>query len=82
MNAAEVSFTFFFSPSLGVVLGVLYMGGNLIARGEMDAGQLMAFLVATQAVHRSLAQISLLFGHVVRGSTAAGRISEVRGRLY
>uniref|UniRef100_A0A5K3ENA5 Mitochondrial potassium channel ATP-binding subunit n=4 Tax=Mesocestoides corti TaxID=53468 RepID=A0A5K3ENA5_MESCO len=61
----------------GLVLGVLYLGGNLIARGDMDAGQLMAFLVATQAVHRSLIQLSLLFGQVVRGTSAAARISEV-----
>ncbi|VDD80162.1 unnamed protein product [Mesocestoides corti] len=60
----------------GLVLGVLYLGGNLIARGDMDAGQLMAFLVATQAVHRSLIQLSLLFGQVVRGTSAAARISE------
>ncbi|VDK26498.1 unnamed protein product [Taenia asiatica] len=61
----------------GLVLGVLYLGGNLINRGDMDAGQLMAFLVAAQAVHRSLTQISLLFGQVIRGSSAAARISEV-----
>ncbi|KAL5970460.1 Mitochondrial potassium channel ATP-binding subunit [Taenia solium] len=61
----------------GLVLGVLYLGGNLINRGDMDAGQLMAFLVAAQAVHRSLTQISLLFGQVIRGSSAAARISEL-----
>ncbi|VDM33365.1 unnamed protein product [Hydatigera taeniaeformis] len=62
---------------VGLVLGVLYLGGNLINRGDMDAGQLMAFLVAAQAVHRSLTQISLLFGQVIRGSSAAARISEL-----
>ncbi|CDS35570.1 ATP binding cassette sub family B [Echinococcus multilocularis] len=61
----------------GLVLGVLYLGGNLINRGDMDAGQLMAFLVAAQAVHRSLTQISLLFGQIIRGSSAAARISEL-----
>ena len=64
---------------VGLVLGVLYLGGNLISRGDMDAGQLMAFLVATQAVHRSLTQISLLFSQVIRGASAAARISEVWG---
>lgn len=71
------SVTQFLFPDIGLVLGVLYLGGNLINRGDMDAGQLMAFLVAAQAVHRSLTQISLLFGQVIRGSSAAARISEV-----
>ncbi|VDL96361.1 unnamed protein product [Schistocephalus solidus] len=61
----------------GVVLGVLYLGGNLIARNELEAGQLMSFLVATQSVHRSLTQISLLFGSIVRGMSAATRIAKV-----
>ncbi|BHF59209.1 ATP-binding cassette, sub-B (MDR TAP), member 8 [Sparganum proliferum] len=61
----------------GVVLGVLYLGGNLIARNELEAGQLMSFLVATQSVHRSLAQISLLFGSIVRGMSAATRLAKV-----
>ncbi|VDL59633.1 unnamed protein product [Hymenolepis diminuta] len=60
-----------------LVLGVLYLGGNLMSRGDLDAGDLMAFLVATQSLHRSLAQISLLFGHVIRGASAAAHISEV-----
>lgn len=61
----------------GLVLGVLYLGGNLMSRGELGAGELMAFLMATQSLHRSLAQISLLFGHVIRGASAAAHISEV-----
>ncbi|VDK85079.1 unnamed protein product [Dibothriocephalus latus] len=61
----------------GVVLGVLYLGGNLIARNELEAGELMSFLVATQSVHRSLTQISLLFGSVVRGMSAATRLAKV-----
>ncbi|VDO13932.1 unnamed protein product [Rodentolepis nana] len=61
----------------GLVLGVLYLGGNLMSRGDLDAGDLMAFLVATQTLHRSFVQISLLFGHVIRGASAAAHISEL-----
>lgn len=37
----------------------------------------MAFLVASQTIQRSLAQLSLLFGHYVRGISAGSRIFEV-----
>ena len=36
----------------------------------------MSFLVATQTIQRSLGQMSLIYGHYVRGSTAAGRVYE------
>lgn len=37
----------------------------------------MAFLVATQTIQRSIAQLSLLFGHYVRGTSAGSRVFEV-----
>ncbi|KAF8568315.1 hypothetical protein P879_05655 [Paragonimus westermani] len=58
----------------GIVLGVLYVGGHLISRDELKPGDLMSFLVTTQTVQRSLAQLSLLYGHVVRGNSALNRI--------
>ncbi|TGZ73762.1 hypothetical protein CRM22_001301 [Opisthorchis felineus] len=58
----------------GVVLGVLYVGGHLIYRDELRSGQLMAFLVTTQTIQRSMAQLSLLFSQLLRGSTALNRI--------
>ncbi|KAF5398508.1 ABC transporter [Paragonimus heterotremus] len=58
----------------GIVLGVLYVGGHLISRDELKPGDLMSFLVTTQTVQRSLAQLSLLYGHVVRGNSALSRI--------
>ncbi|KAA3681197.1 ATP-binding cassette, subfamily B (MDR/TAP), member 8 [Paragonimus westermani] len=63
-----------FSPFQGIVLGVLYVGGHLISRDELKPGHLMSFLVTTQTVQRSLAQLSLLYGHVVRGHSALNRI--------
>ncbi|VDP87553.1 unnamed protein product [Echinostoma caproni] len=65
------------SVNLGVVLVVLYVGGHLLSRNEINPGELMSFLATTQTVQRSLAQLSLLYGQVLRGSVAFTRIQEV-----
>ncbi|KAB0803558.1 hypothetical protein PPYR_00528 [Photinus pyralis] len=57
-----------------MVLATLYMGGYLLSVNQLSPGQLMAFLMSTQTIQRSLAQISLLFGSVVRGMAAGARI--------
>lgn len=61
-----------------MVLGIMYMGGYLLTSNQLTAGQLMAYLMATQTIQRSLAQLSLLFGSVVRGISAGTRVFEVR----
>ncbi|CAH0391410.1 unnamed protein product [Bemisia tabaci] len=61
----------------GLVLGTLCAGGHLMATGYLSAGDLMAFLVATQTIQRSLAQISLLTGHFVKGLSAGSRVFEL-----
>lgn len=53
------------------------MGGYLLSTNQLSAGQLMAYLMATQTIQRSLAQISLLFGTVVRGVAAGARVFQV-----
>lgn len=60
----------------GIVLGTLFVGGMFMSRQEISAGDLMSFLVATQTVERSLAQMSVLFGQVVRGLSAGSRVFE------
>ncbi|KAK9728533.1 ABC transporter [Popillia japonica] len=60
----------------GMVLSTLYMGGYLLSTNQLSAGDMMAFLMATQTIQRSLAQISLLFGAVMRGYTAGARVFE------
>ncbi|CAG2234571.1 ABCB8 [Mytilus edulis] len=57
----------------GIVLGTMFAGGRLMTRDEISAGDLMSFLVSTQTIERSLAQLSLLFGNVVRGLSAGAR---------
>ncbi|XP_055948459.1 mitochondrial potassium channel ATP-binding subunit-like isoform X1 [Argiope bruennichi] len=58
----------------GIVLGVLCVGGSLMCTAEMTPGSMMAFLVATQTIQKSLAHLSLLFGQFVRGLAAGARI--------
>ncbi|XP_072942565.1 mitochondrial potassium channel ATP-binding subunit [Epargyreus clarus] len=60
----------------GMVLGTMFLGGHLMSTGQMTAGDVMAFLVNAQTVQRSVAQLSLLFGNVVKGISAGGRVFE------
>lgn len=60
-----------------MVLSTLFLGGHLMANSDITAGQLMAFLVASQGVQRSLSQGSILLGTTIRGMTAGSRVFEV-----
>ncbi|XP_078071691.1 mitochondrial potassium channel ATP-binding subunit isoform X2 [Mustelus asterias] len=59
-----------------VVLGTICVSGLLMANEQLRAGDMMSFLVATQTVQRSLANISTTFGQVIRGLTAGSRVFE------
>lgn len=59
-----------------MVLTTLFLGGHLMAANTLSPGELMAFLVASQGVQRSLSQGSVLLGTVIRGMTAGTRIFE------
>lgn len=61
----------------GLVLTTLFMGGHLMSTESLSPGALMAFLVASQGVQRSLAQGSILLGTMIRGMTAGSRVFEV-----
>ncbi|RZC33305.1 ATP-binding cassette sub-family B member 8, mitochondrial, partial [Asbolus verrucosus] len=60
----------------GMVLITLYMGGYLLSTDKLSPGQLMAYLMASQTIQRSLGQISLLFGSVIRGLASGSRVFE------
>lgn len=60
----------------GLVLSTLFMGGHLMSTESLSPGALMAFLVASQGVQRSLAQGSVLLGTMIRGMTAGTRVFE------
>ncbi|VDM38453.1 unnamed protein product [Toxocara canis] len=61
---------------IGVVLAVLYGGASLISAEELNAGGLMSFLVTAQTIQRSLSQLSVVFGHALKGWTAGARVFE------
>ncbi|XP_029089568.1 ATP-binding cassette sub-family B member 8, mitochondrial isoform X4 [Monodon monoceros] len=52
-----------------MVLGTLFIGGSLVAGQQLTGGDLMSFLVASQTVQRSMANLSVLFGQVLRDFT-------------
>ncbi|XP_014473011.1 PREDICTED: ATP-binding cassette sub-family B member 8, mitochondrial [Dinoponera quadriceps] len=58
----------------GILLSTLYFGGQLLSTGSLTSGDLMAFLMATQTIQKSLSQLSVLFGIYVRGISAGSRI--------
>lgn len=60
----------------GMVLGTLNLGGHLLSQNLISPGELMAFLVASQGVQRSLSQGSIIMGSVIRGMTAGARVFE------
>ncbi|XP_069158314.1 mitochondrial potassium channel ATP-binding subunit isoform X3 [Procambarus clarkii] len=59
-----------------IVMGTLYIGGNLMSYNQIKPGDLMSFLVACQTIQRSLAQLGILFGTYVRGISAGARVFE------
>ena len=61
----------------GVVLGVLYAGGQMLVNNEINAGQMMAYLASTQMIQRSFTQISILFGQFLKGLSSGARVFEV-----
>jgi len=61
----------------GMVLSTLWVGGHLLSIGSLTPGDLMAFLVASQTIQRSLSQLSLLYGTALRGLTAGTAVFEV-----
>lgn len=61
----------------GILLSTLYFGGQLLSTGQLAPGDLMAFLMATQTIQRSLSQLSVLFGTFVRGQSAGARVFQV-----
>ncbi|XP_078397347.1 mitochondrial potassium channel ATP-binding subunit-like isoform X2 [Cetorhinus maximus] len=59
-----------------IVLGTICVSGLLLAKEQLRAGDMMSFLVATQTVQRSLANISTTFGQVIRGMSSGSRVFE------
>ncbi|KAL3107870.1 hypothetical protein niasHT_017102 [Heterodera trifolii] len=58
----------------GIVLGVLYGGGQLVAEQQLSAGDLMSFMATAQIIQRSVSQFSLIFGNGIKAWTSCARI--------
>ena len=54
----------------------------MLINKEIDAGQMMAYLTATQIIQRSFAQVSILFGQALRGMSSGARVFEVNNNHY
>ncbi|KAJ3341373.1 ATP-binding cassette, sub-B (MDR TAP), member 8 [Gonapodya sp. JEL0774] len=68
----------------GLVLAILYWGGQMVAGGEMSGGELMQFLLATQTAQRSLSTTGVLFSQSLRSFSAAHRVfayTELRPKI-
>uniref|UniRef100_A0A915NHP6 ABC transmembrane type-1 domain-containing protein n=1 Tax=Meloidogyne floridensis TaxID=298350 RepID=A0A915NHP6_9BILA len=61
----------------GLILGVLYGGGQLVISNVLSPGDLMAFLASAQTIQRSLAQLSFVFGSGIKVWSSCGRIMEI-----
>ncbi|XP_019865042.1 mitochondrial potassium channel ATP-binding subunit [Aethina tumida] len=59
-----------------MVLSTLYLGGYLLSNNQLTAGEVMSYLMASQTIQRSLGQLSLLFGSVIRGIASGARVFE------
>ncbi|NWI08317.1 ABCB8 protein, partial [Crypturellus soui] len=65
----------------GIVLGTIFVGGSLMAGDALSPGDLMSFLVASQTVQRSMANISVLFGQVGAGRGGGGPAPAAHGDI-
>ncbi|KAJ1678558.1 hypothetical protein EV182_003812, partial [Spiromyces aspiralis] len=61
----------------GMVLIVMYYGGTLVSKGEMSPGNLMSFMISTQAAQRALDALGGLVGQTVKAVGSAGRVFEL-----
>ncbi|KAJ1865892.1 hypothetical protein LPJ78_002292 [Coemansia sp. RSA 989] len=68
--------------SIAVGMGmasVLYGGGKLVAQGHLSAGELIAFVSATQAAQRALDALGVLLSQAVRARGCISRVQETIG---
>ncbi|KAJ9089434.1 hypothetical protein DSO57_1013182 [Entomophthora muscae] len=57
-----------------VILVVLYFGGQLVVQGDMQPGELMTFLVATEGAQKAMDALGGLLGQAVKASGTWSKI--------
>ncbi|WP_137597467.1 ABC transporter ATP-binding protein [Paucilactobacillus kaifaensis] len=61
----------------GSNIGIIYLGGHLIANMQMQVGNLVAFMTYATQILMSFMMLSMVFVFVPRASASAARINEV-----
>lgn len=61
----------------GCIIAVVLIGGQYIAKGEMESGQLIGFISYISSILMSLMMISMYFVNLVMSSASMNRIVEV-----
>lgn len=64
----------------GSNIGIIYLGGHLIANMQMQVGNLVAFMTYATQILMSFMMLSMVFVFVPRASASAARINEVIDR--
>ena len=59
-----------------MVLSVLYFGGQRLTAQELTPGDLMAFMVASQTIQKSLSNLSQVYGTYIKGIESLARVQE------
>lgn len=60
-----------------VTLGIIWIGGQSVARSELPIGDMLAFMQYTTQIIMSFLMISMMFINVPRAAVSIGRISEI-----
>ena len=61
----------------GCIIAVVLLGGQVIARGQMESGQLIGFISYISSILMALMMISMYFVNLVMSSASMTRIVEV-----
>jgi ABC-type multidrug transport system, ATPase and permease components len=64
----------------GTNIGIIWLGGHLIADMQMQVGNLVAFMTYATQILMSFMMLSMVFVFVPRASASAARINEVLTR--
>ena len=63
-----------------MIVFVLYVGGTMVASGQMTGGDLMSYLISIQTTQKSLSSLSVLFAQSIKAVGSFARIQEYLDR--
>ncbi|KAF2853811.1 hypothetical protein T440DRAFT_465569 [Plenodomus tracheiphilus IPT5] len=80
---AIIAATFYGSTGLMgnlTIIGILYVGGNMVKNGVISIGELSSFLMYTVYAGSSMVGLSGFYGEMMKGVGAASRLFELQDR--